>query len=78
MNLYWGVRPMHCRQAHSPQEMVTLAEQELVRRGLLKPKDVLGIVVGTRQGSGSTNLMHLHVVTEQEAERIAHPKKKRR
>jgi len=72
MNLYWGVRPVHCRQAHSPQEMVTLAEQDLLRRGLLKPKDVLGIVVGTRQASGSTNLMHLHAVTEQEADRITH------
>jgi len=77
MNLYWGVRPVRCRQARSAPEMVTLAEQDLVRRSLLKPKDVLGIVVGTRQASGSTNLMHLHVVTEQEAEEIAHPKKKR-
>ena len=76
MNLYWGVRPVLCRQAHSAPEMVLLAEQDLVRRGLLKPKDVLGIVVGTRQASGSTNLMHLHVVTEQEAERIVHPRKK--
>ena len=77
MNLYWGVRPVLCRQAHSPEEMVKLADQDLVRRGVLKPKDVLGIVVGTRQASGSTNLMHLHLVTEQEAERITHPPKKR-
>jgi len=76
MNLYWGVRPVRCRQAHSPAEMVLLAEQDLVRRGLLKPKDVLGIVVGTRQASGSTNLMHLHVVTEQEAENIVRRKKR--
>ncbi|HZC21707.1 MAG TPA: pyruvate kinase [Candidatus Binatia bacterium] len=73
MNLYWGIHPIRCRQAHSAQEMVTLAEQDLVRRGLLKPGDVLGVVAGTRQASGSTNLMRLHVVTEQEAERIAHP-----
>jgi len=75
MNLYWGVHPVRCRQAHSAQEMVTLAEQVLVGRGLLKPKNVLGVVAGTRQASGSTNLMRLHVVTEQEAERITHPKK---
>ena len=73
MNLYWGIHPIRCRQAHSAQEMVTLAEQDLVRRGLLKPKDVFGVVAGTRQASGSTNLMRLHVVTKQEAERIAHP-----
>jgi len=78
MNLYWGIHPIRCRQAHSAQEMVSLAEQDLVRRGLLKPKDVFGVVAGTRQASGSTNLMRIHVVTEQEAERIVHPKKYRR
>jgi pyruvate kinase len=75
MNLYWGVHPVRCRQAHSAEQMVNMAEQELVRRGLLKPKDVLGVVAGTRQASGSTNLMRLHVVTEQEAESIVERKK---
>jgi pyruvate kinase len=78
MNLFWGVHPVRCRQAHSTQEMVNLAEQELVRRSLLKPRDVLGIVAGTRQTSGSTNVMRLHTVTEQEAENIVRPKKNRR
>jgi pyruvate kinase len=73
MNLYWGVHPVYCRQARSAEQMVTMAEQDLVRRGLLKPGDVLGVVAGTRQASGSTNLMRLHVVTDEEAERIAHP-----
>ena len=77
MNLYWGVHPVRCRQPHSVEEMVLTAEQVLVSRGLLKAKDVLGVVAGTRQSSGSTNLMRLHVVTEQEAERISHRKKKR-
>jgi hypothetical protein len=53
--------------------MVTVAEQNLVGRGLVKPRDVLGVVAGTRQASGSTNLMRLHVVTDEEAERIVHP-----
>ena len=73
MNLYWGVHPVRCRQARSAEQMVTMAEQDLVRRGLLKPGDVLGVVAGTRQASGSTNLMRLHVVTNEEAERISHP-----
>jgi pyruvate kinase len=72
MNLYWGVRPVHCRQARSAEQMVTLAEQTLLRDGVLKPKEVLGVVAGTRQASGSTNLMRLHVVTEQEAESVQH------
>jgi len=75
LNLYWGVHPVRCRQARSAEQMVTMAEQDLVRRGLLKPGDVLGVVAGTRQASGSTNLMRLHVVTSEEAERISHPKK---
>jgi pyruvate kinase len=70
MNLYWGVRPVHCSQAHSAEEMVTLAEQYLVKRGALKIADVLGVVAGTRQLSGSTNLMRLHVVTAEETQKI--------
>jgi pyruvate kinase len=73
MNLYWGVYPVRCLQASSIEQMVIMAEQELVRRGVLKPKDVLGVVAGTRQASGSTNFMRLHTVTEQEAESIVHP-----
>ncbi len=76
MNLYWGVHPVRCPQARSAEQMVTMAEQDLVRRGVLEPGDVLGVVAGTRQASGSTNLMRLHVVTEQEAERIVHPGKR--
>jgi len=53
--------------------MVSMAEQDLLRRGLLKPGEVLGVVAGTRQLSGSTNLMRLHVVTDEEAESISHP-----
>ena len=64
---------MRCVPALSGEEMVTVAEQDLVRRGLLKPGDVLGVVAGTRQASGSTNLKRLHVVTDEEAERIVHP-----
>jgi pyruvate kinase len=75
LNLYWGVHPVLCRQARSAEQMVTMAEQDLVCRGLLKPGDVLGVVAGTRQASGSTNLMRLHVVTSEEAELIVHPKK---
>jgi pyruvate kinase len=77
LNLYWGVHPVRCRQARSAEQMVTMAEQGLLRRGVLKSGDVLGVVSGTRQASGSTNLMRLHVVTAEEARRMARPKKVR-
>jgi pyruvate kinase len=66
VNLYWGVHPLRCRQAKSAEQMVTMAEQELLRRGLLKPGEVLGVVAGTRQASGSTNFMRLHQVSSEE------------
>src|SRR6202044_1601028 len=34
VNLYWGVHPVRCRQAKSAEQMVTMAERELLRRGL--------------------------------------------
>ncbi|MFZ0808483.1 MAG: pyruvate kinase [Candidatus Sulfotelmatobacter sp.] len=78
LNLYWGVHPVRCRQARSAEQMVTMAEQHLVRARALTPGEVLGVVAGTRQASGSTNLMRLHVVTDEEADRIVHPKKPRK
>ena len=73
LNLYWGVHPVRCRQAHSIEQMVVMSEQDLVRRGIIEPGEVLGVVAGTRQASGSTNFMRLHTVTSEEAEQIVHP-----
>lgn len=76
LNLYWGIHPVRCRQARSAEEMVAMAEQHLVRHDQLKPGDVLGVVAGTRQASGSTNLMRLHVVTDEEAKNMLRSGKK--
>jgi pyruvate kinase len=72
LNLYWGVHPLLCRQARSAEEMVSLAELQLLRAGLLKAGDVLGVVAGTRQSSGSTNFMRLHLVSTEEANAALH------
>jgi pyruvate kinase len=75
LNLYWGVQPVRCRVAHSAEQMVSMAEQHLLRLGRIKPADVLGVVAGTRQASGSTNFMRLHTVTSEEADRVVEGKK---
>src|SRR5437762_8811119 len=62
MNLLWGVQPVRRDHALGAEEMLTTAEQELLRTGKLKPGDVLGVVAGTQMSSGSTNFMRLHVV----------------
>jgi pyruvate kinase len=66
-NLFWGVHPIRCRHAPSTDEMVEVAEKELLARRVLKPGAVLGVVAGTQQASGSTNFMRLHTVTAEEA-----------
>src|SRR5437016_4181916 len=62
MNLLWGVQAIHRQHALNSEEMLTTAEQELLRSGKVNPGDVLGVVAGTQMSSGSTNFMRLHVV----------------
>jgi pyruvate kinase len=75
-NLYWGAHPMMCAQALSSEHMVRVAEKELWDRDLLKAGDVLGVVAGTRQASGSTNFMRLHTVTGDESTTPTSPTKR--
>ena len=63
MNLFWGVHPVKCAPARSSEDMVREAERELLRRGAIKPGDVMAVAAGTRMASGSTNFFRLHVVT---------------
>ncbi len=62
MNLLWGVHPSLCAVAPSAEDMLRVAESELLRAGAVHSGDVMGIVAGTQRSSGSTNFMRLHVV----------------
>jgi pyruvate kinase len=77
-NLFWGVEPVPCRQARSAEQMVSMAESELLRRGRLKAGEILGVVAGTRQTAGSTNLIRLHHVRTEEAEAGSSERRPRR
>jgi pyruvate kinase len=77
-NMYWGVHPMDCQAKLTSDTMVDVAEHDLLSRGVLKPRDVLGVVAGTRQASGSTNFMRLHTVTAEEASAVIPGAAKRR
>jgi pyruvate kinase len=68
MNLLWGVQPVIRDHALHAEEMLSTAEQELLRAGHVNPGDVLGVVAGTQMSSGSTNFMRLHVVKGSEKE----------
>jgi pyruvate kinase len=71
MNLFWGVHPVRRDQALNAEGMLRAAEEELVRQKHVQAGDVLGVVAGTQMASGSTNFIHLHVVTAEEERRVA-------
>ena len=78
LNLLWGVQPVVRAQALTAEEMLSAAEQELLRRGRIKSGDVLGVVAGTQMASGSTNFMRLHLVTAEEERGISRRKRNRK
>jgi len=63
LNLLWGIQPVLWGPATSGAQMVQGAEKELRHMGKVKTGDVIGVVAGTQQTSGSTNFMRLLVVS---------------
>jgi pyruvate kinase len=70
MTLLWGVFPIKCPKLKNTDEMVDLAEQILEERGIVKPREIIGIVAGTRTRSGSTNFLRLHVLGDAVSDKV--------
>jgi pyruvate kinase len=62
MTLLWGVHPIYCNKLATTEQMIDTAERLLEQGGHVKPREILGIVAGTRTKSGSTNFLRLHVL----------------
>ena len=62
MTLLWGVHPILCNKLATAEQMVETAERLLEEGGHVQPRQILGIVAGTRTKSGSTNFLRLHVL----------------
>ncbi len=62
MTLLWGVHPLLCNKLATTEQMVETAERLLEENGYVRPREILGIVAGTRTKSGSTNFLRLHVL----------------
>jgi pyruvate kinase len=69
MNLLWGVEPLPCKHAPSTDDMVRAAEATLLENKTVEPGDVIAVVAGTKQSSGSTNFLRLHRIGVEEAAR---------
>ncbi len=68
MTLLWGVVPVLCAKNYTTEQMVSEAERLLEEKGFVHPRQILGIVAGTRTKSGSTNFLRLHVLGDSIAE----------
>jgi pyruvate kinase len=66
--MLWGVYPIQCERFRDTDLLVNMAEQVLEERGLVKKRQVVGIVAGTRTRSGATNFMRLHMVGDRDSE----------
>jgi pyruvate kinase len=66
--MLWGVYPIQCERFRDTDLLVDMAEQVLEERGLVKKRQVVGIVAGTRTRSGATNFMRLHMVGDRDKE----------
>ena len=73
MSLFWGVHPVRCEHVRTAEDMVREAESELVLKGAAARGDVVAVISGTHGTSGSTNLMRLHVIGQND-----HPPERRR
>ncbi|HEY6445504.1 MAG TPA: pyruvate kinase [Acidobacteriaceae bacterium] len=72
MALLWGVHPIRCPKLHTAEQMIDQAEEVLEQGGFVRPKEILGIVAGTRTRTGSTNFLRLHVLGDRLTEPHAH------
>lgn len=75
LNLYWGVHPILTSEVRSVEGMVTLADDQLLKRKVVAHGDVVGVVAGTHAGSGSTNFIRLHRVNGKRATKARSRKK---
>jgi pyruvate kinase len=71
MCMLWGVHPIKCPKLNTTEQMVDQAEEILEKGGYVRPKEILGIVAGTRTRTGSTNFLRLHVLGDYLAESVS-------
>lgn len=65
--MLWGTYPILCERFGDTDKLVTMAEGILERIGVIRERQVVGIVAGTRIRSGATNFMRLHSVGDRDA-----------
>jgi pyruvate kinase len=75
--LLWGTYPILCDRFRDTDKLVSMAEKVLESGGYVQPRQIVGIVAGTRTKSGATNFMRLHMVGDLDPQ-ISRSKKKKK
>jgi len=60
--LAWGVRPMLSERAAGPEALVAMTERAVRACGLVRPGDLVILLVGSTTVPGATNMMKVHRV----------------
>ncbi len=65
LSLYWGVTPIILKTRKTTDDMISSVEHAMLRRRLVRPRDLIVITAGVPVGqAGSTNMMKFHRVGE--------------
>jgi len=65
LSLYWGVTPIILKVRRTTDDMIAGVENAMLRRKLVKPRELIVITAGVPVGvAGSTNMMKIHHVGE--------------
>jgi len=68
ISLYWGVTPIVLTTKRTTDDMIATVEHAMLKRKLVKPRDLIVITAGVPIGvAGSTNMMKIHRVGERES-----------
>jgi pyruvate kinase len=68
ISLYWGVTPIILTTKRTTDDMIATVEHAMLKRKLVRPKDLIVITAGVPIGvAGSTNMMKIHRVGERES-----------
>jgi pyruvate kinase len=65
LSLAWGVTPIVMSHVHSADELVNVAEQQLIAKKYIKAGDELIVISGRAGFKGTTNQLKIHVVGEE-------------
>ena len=65
--LLWGTYPILCERFGDTDKLVNMAEDILAAAGVVRQRQVVGVVAGTRIRSGATNFLRLHMVGDGDA-----------